>query len=225
MNLTELPLATPWWAPRFVEPLGVATTLLLLCGWLALALTLHRASQYIVRRRHLAAGASTDLRRLAWNNPHSAGWNRYRRQYLAPRQECDGWGDRGLATLASVTPMIGLAGTVHGVILTLGILAVQQSQATLRELGGPVSLAMYSTLYGLTVSAACVVMRRMFPVLDLHTLEENAAARAWKVIMMQSRKDAAKQSSLTAPAPVPNPSSISIPPGGTRHDNDVPETT
>lgn len=70
-----------------------------------------------------------------------------------------GW----LAMIANVAPMMGLLGTVSGMVIAFNEIATSAGQASPAELAGGISMALLTTLFGLTVAipvtAAFVYLR------------------------------------------------------------------
>jgi biopolymer transport protein ExbB len=65
-----------------------------------------------------------------------------------------------LATLASASPLLGLLGTVIGMIELFGLQAPGQQQPS--ELAHGISVALYNTALGLLVAIPCLMAWRFF---------------------------------------------------------------
>jgi biopolymer transport protein ExbB/TolQ len=181
------------WIPELLQPFTPIMAMLAVCCGLALALALHRVTNYARLARWLPKLShqlerkllALKLGRMITDTPlietlcdavrsdgSEIGLGRFHRQQLATQRQIDEWVDRGLSVLIAVAPMLGLAGTVCGMILAFREFAAHEQVVTLRELGEPVSIALKTTLYGVCCAAACATARRLFPVQQLHREED-----------------------------------------------------
>ena len=62
-----------------------------------------------------------------------------------------GW----IALIANVAPMMGLLGTVQGMVIAFNQIAAMAGQASPAELAGGISVALLTTLFGLLVAIPC----------------------------------------------------------------------
>jgi len=85
-----------------------------------------------------------------------------------------------LGTIASVAPMIGLLGTVYGMILAFGVIANSAGQPQASDLAGGISLALVTTQIGLMIAIPALVLFEVFKnrltrfVLELNIQMENS---------------------------------------------------
>ncbi len=90
-----------------------------------------------------------------------------------------GW----LSLIASVSPMLGLFGTVYGMIITFDVIASSPTQPKPQELAGGISLALVTTFMGLLVAIPMTVLFVVFrnkvvsTVLEVGTLTEELMDR------------------------------------------------
>jgi biopolymer transport protein ExbB len=69
----------------------------------------------------------------------------------------------GLSVIAAIAPLLGLMGTVLGMVDAFEAIAAQGPQAA-GELASSISLALVTTLLGLAVAIPCVAMHAWFRV-------------------------------------------------------------
>jgi biopolymer transport protein ExbB len=66
-----------------------------------------------------------------------------------------------LATIASVAPMFGLAGTVEGMIFTFQTVSVH-GNGDPRMMAAGIYVSLVTTLFGILLSIPCVALHRLF---------------------------------------------------------------
>jgi len=62
-----------------------------------------------------------------------------------------------LSLIATLGPLLGLLGTVVGIVLVFGKVAVSEGLATPHDLAGGIGTALYTTLFGLIVGVFALV--------------------------------------------------------------------
>jgi biopolymer transport protein ExbB len=62
-----------------------------------------------------------------------------------------------LSLIATLGPLLGLLGTVVGIVLVFGKIAVSEGLATPHDLAGGIGIALYTTLFGLIVGVFALV--------------------------------------------------------------------
>jgi biopolymer transport protein ExbB len=62
-----------------------------------------------------------------------------------------------LSLIATLGPLLGLLGTVVGIVLVFGKVAVSEGLATPHDLAGGIGIALYTTLFGLIVGVFALV--------------------------------------------------------------------
>jgi len=67
-----------------------------------------------------------------------------------------------LATVGTLGPMIGLVGTVYGMIIAFRVIAVEGSSPQASQLAAGISMALYSTLEGIAISIPAIFFYAMF---------------------------------------------------------------
>jgi biopolymer transport protein ExbB len=67
-----------------------------------------------------------------------------------------------LATVGTLGPMIGLVGTVYGMIIAFRVIAVEGSSPQANQLAGGISTALYSTLEGIAISIPAIFFYAVF---------------------------------------------------------------
>jgi biopolymer transport protein ExbB len=67
-----------------------------------------------------------------------------------------------LATVGTLGPMIGLVGTVYGMIMSFRVVAVEDSLPQAGHLAAGISMALYSTLEGIAISIPAIFFYAMF---------------------------------------------------------------
>jgi biopolymer transport protein ExbB len=116
-----------------------------------------------------------------------------------------------LATVGTLGPMIGLVGTVYGMITAFGVLAIEGSSPQASQLASGISTALYSTLLGIAIS---------IPAIFFYALYRNRIARLSLEVGMTAeplleqfapgvRMSAAGFGPATAPPPHPHPFAVS----------------
>lgn len=188
------------WIPEFLEPFGPVMALLAVAGCLTVALAIHRVANYMTlssRLGKLLRAADATVQALTagrWNknlpvlailceyirrDSSDANRQRYFQDHCEAQRLVDDWVDRGLGVLTAVAPMLGLAGTVLGMIGAFAAFGEHAHEVTLKELGQPVSTALKTTLYGVCCAAVCVTARRLCPVPRLHREQRRLIDAAW----------------------------------------------
>ena len=112
-----------------------------------------------------------------------------------------------LALIGTISPMIGLFGTVHGMINSFQVIAMSATQPRASELAGGISTALFTTLVGLFIA---------IPAIAAHNILRNRVARlvlevgiVSEGLMSRFQNVGAKQTSPPSP---PSPTS----PGATQ---------
>lgn len=91
-----------------------------------------------------------------------------------------------LATLASAAPLLGLLGTVVGMIEIFGASSASSNQPALLARG--ISVALYNTAFGLIVAIPALMFWRYFrSVVDRHVLAMEVAADSFARLLSQAR--------------------------------------
>jgi biopolymer transport protein ExbB len=67
-----------------------------------------------------------------------------------------------LATVGTLGPLIGLVGTVYGMIIAFRVIATEGSSAQAIHLAAGISTALYSTLEGIAISIPAIFFYAMF---------------------------------------------------------------
>jgi len=67
-----------------------------------------------------------------------------------------------LATVGTLGPMIGLVGTVYGMIMAFRVIALEDSSPQASQLAAGISTALYSTLEGIAISIPAIFFYAMF---------------------------------------------------------------
>jgi biopolymer transport protein ExbB len=67
-----------------------------------------------------------------------------------------------LATVGTLGPMIGLVGTVYGMIMSFRVIALTGSSAQANQLAGGISTALFATLEGIAISIPAIYFYAMF---------------------------------------------------------------
>ncbi|MFI5461508.1 MAG: MotA/TolQ/ExbB proton channel family protein [Isosphaerales bacterium] len=67
-----------------------------------------------------------------------------------------------LATVGTLGPMIGLVGTVYGMIMAFRVIALEGSSPQASQLAAGISTALYSTLFGIAISIPAIFFYAMF---------------------------------------------------------------
>jgi biopolymer transport protein ExbB len=67
-----------------------------------------------------------------------------------------------LATVGTLGPMIGLVGTVYGMITAFSVIALEGSSPQAADLAAGISTALYSTLFGIAISIPAIFFYAMY---------------------------------------------------------------
>jgi len=67
-----------------------------------------------------------------------------------------------LATVGTLGPMIGLVGTVYGMIMAFRVISLEGSSPQASQLAAGISTALYSTLFGIAISIPAIFFYAMF---------------------------------------------------------------
>ncbi len=187
--------------PEFLQPFGPIMASLIVCWLFAFSLTLHRLTGY-VQRRHVLRGRWHQVALKISNlkdgvvqqdtlfvqtlcetirrDPSDAGLKRFFHGMIRPQRQADFWNERGLSVLGSVAPLLGLAGTCWGILLTFDSFAGQAAVVTLKDLAGPFSIALRTTLFGVGCAALCLPVRSLIPLFELHRQEDVELESSWR---------------------------------------------
>ena len=67
-----------------------------------------------------------------------------------------------LATVGTLGPMIGLVGTVYGMIMAFRVIAVEGATPQASQLAAGISTALYATLFGIALSIPAIYFYAVF---------------------------------------------------------------
>ncbi len=67
-----------------------------------------------------------------------------------------------LATVGTLGPMIGLVGTVYGMIMAFHVIAIEGSSPQASQLAAGISTALYATLEGIAISIPAIFFYAMY---------------------------------------------------------------
>ena len=187
--------------PDIFEPFTPVMAVLVFAWYLAFSLALHRCTRYLMQSRAEArwpkavdktatalrtsvADAPTDrlLTRLCTavqSDAGTAALSRFHNDVVQPLRRPDRWNDRGLKALFQIAPLLGLIGTVAGISAAFSDLAAAGELVTLKDLAGPVCLALRTTMHGGACAAFCIAVREMSPAPELHQQADQNIESAW----------------------------------------------
>jgi len=125
------------------------------------------AAHEVDKARELIQGDGARLSQIAAVVLASAGRSR---QGIRERAQQKGrqlaaeleYGMGSLALIATLGPLLGLFGTVVGIVLVFKRLAALQGMASPQELAGGIGTALYTTIAGLIVGMLALVVHRYF---------------------------------------------------------------
>lgn len=110
-----------------------------------------------------------------------------------------------LGTIATVSPLMGLFGTVVGMIELFGAQGVQGLGADPQQLAHGISVALYNTGFGLLIAIPALISHRHFRAL-VDSLVVDMEQQAVKLVEVSHGERRASASSATpAAAPAPSP--------------------
>ncbi|WP_250846963.1 MotA/TolQ/ExbB proton channel family protein [Aquisphaera insulae] len=120
-----------------------------------------------------------------------------------------------LATVGTLGPMIGLVGTVYGMILSFRVIATEGSSPQASQLAAGISTALFATLEGIAISIPAIYFYSMFRnrisrlSLEVAMAAEPLLERFAPGIRPQDAApaQAPAQPAVTVPVPMPGPSS------------------
>jgi biopolymer transport protein ExbB len=104
-----------------------------------------------------------------------------------------------LATVGTLGPLIGLVGTVYGMIMAFQVIAVEGSSPQAAQLAAGISTALYSTLLGIAIS---------IPAIFFYAVFRNRIARLSLEVGMTAEpllEQFAPGVRVSAPGPIPGP--------------------
>jgi biopolymer transport protein ExbB len=115
-----------------------------------------------------------------------------------------------LATVGTLGPMIGLVGTVYGMILAFRVIAMEGATPQANQLAAGISTALFATLLGIGVS---------IPAIFFYSLFRNRIARLSLEVAMGAEPLLEQfapgvRNQEPSPAPSPSPSPMPFPIGG-----------
>jgi biopolymer transport protein ExbB len=110
-----------------------------------------------------------------------------------------------LATVGTLGPMIGLVGTVYGMILSFRVLATAGASPQASQLAGGISTALFATLEGIALS---------IPAIYFYALFRNRIARLSLEVAMAA-ESLLEQFSPGVRAPHPLAAAVAVPPSRT----------
>lgn len=126
-----------------------------------------------------------------------------------------------LNIIGNLGPLLGLLGTVFGMIDAFSAVQRSGGQANPSQLGGGISLALTHTMLGLMLAIPCLAAFGVLRTLVDRLTVQGALISEELLLMIkpQEAKPAARATtsapaSRRVPAPAPAPSSSAIPPGG-----------
>jgi biopolymer transport protein ExbB/TolQ len=186
-------MMSQWWCPAFLQPFNSITAMLVVASVAMVALVLHRTVRYVSgiwRLRTLPrlvrqAKNWLEVKQLPTELPLMGplcemGLERFNTEWLLPQHGLDRRVERGLKIVIQIGPILGMAGTIWGIMLAFEAVAQQGNVPTLRELAPAVGVALKTTLLGLLCAGPCLLVRYAFPIVELHQLEWTAIQAAWK---------------------------------------------
>jgi biopolymer transport protein ExbB len=114
-----------------------------------------------------------------------------------------------LATVGTLGPMIGLVGTVYGMIMSFRVIAVSGASAQPSELAAGISTALFATLEGIGVSIPAIFFYAFFRNrIARLSLEVGMAAEP----LLEQFAPGVRTTSAPSAGPGPNPSPVPSPP-------------
>jgi len=78
-------------------------------------------------------------------------------------------------------------------------LAEREQMTTLKDLAGPVSLALRTTLYGAICSVFCIAIRASFPTADLQKEADRLILHTWEILRALIYKQPPEKRKATQP--------------------------
>jgi biopolymer transport protein ExbB len=119
-----------------------------------------------------------------------------------------------LATVGTLGPMIGLVGTVYGMIIAFRVIATEGATPQASQLAAGISTALFSTLLGIGVSIPAIFFYSMFRN-RIARLSLEVAMRV-EPLLEQFAPGVRKEEPASAPAhaPASSPSPMPLPIGG-----------
>ncbi len=190
------------WLPPLLDPLTPVTALLMVGWFLSLSLAIHRMTRYLQQSRLLTAlpdfvddmsaalgdadspaergSLLPSLLEAARREPSLPAFKRFYEDVVFPLRRPDHRNERSLQALVQIAPLLGLIGTVAGILTGFAGLAQTQGIVTLRELAGPISLALRTTLHGAACAAFCIAVRAAFPMPEIHQQVDRRLLWAWR---------------------------------------------
>jgi biopolymer transport protein ExbB len=115
-----------------------------------------------------------------------------------------------LATVGTLGPMIGLVGTVYGMIMAFRVIAVEGSTPQANQLAAGISTALYATLEGIAISIPAIFFYALFRNrIARLSLEVGMTAEPLLEQFAPGVRTATQTPGSTAPAPHPHPFAVS----------------
>lgn len=195
------------WIPRYLQPFDANIFSMVIIWYVAVSFALHRLTRYWIQSKRLVRfqrgvenlksrilfGSSTARRSsddpavsnfssLVLTDTSPQGLDRFARKWLLPDQRVDSWNDRFTDLMKVLAPMLGLAGTVAGVMEAFKVLGAGTS-FTPQAIGDPVALALRSTWLGILCACFCYAVRASAPLHDLHRREIEELETAWEMLV------------------------------------------
>ena len=190
------------WIPTIFQPFDWVMSVLVLIWFFTCALFLQRVSRYLAQWRSLrrwpaainlqqAAIASGRVSRgsdpllaqlddLVRNDPREEALDEFHTEHVMPLREPDQANDRALQGVSQVAPLVGLLGTVLGLLNAFVTVGGATETLTLRDLGIPVSSALMTTAHGALCAGLCIAARTVLATKTLHDRQDRLLFCAWK---------------------------------------------
>ncbi len=114
-----------------------------------------------------------------------------------------------LATVGTLGPMIGLVGTVYGMIMAFRVIALTGSSAQANQLAAGISTALFATLEGIAISIPAIFFYAMFRN-RIARLSLEVGLAAEPLLEQFARGVRATPVTTTAPAPPAHPHPFAV---------------
>ena len=111
-----------------------------------------------------------------------------------------------LATVGTLGPMIGLVGTVYGMIMAFQVIALEGSSPQASQLAAGISTALYATLEGIAISIPAIFFYAIYPQPDRSAVAGSGhGGRAFaRAIRTGGATGAPRSATNHNPAPAPS---------------------
>jgi len=114
-----------------------------------------------------------------------------------------------LATVGTLGPMIGLVGTVYGMIMAFRVIALSGTSAQANQLAGGISTALFATLEGIAISIPAIYFYAMFRN-RIARLSLEVGLAAEPLLEQFARGVRATSGAVPAPAPPAHPHPFAV---------------